>query len=114
MTNGKKERIWNDPPGLKPEIPLSVTQDQLDQLEKWRHLAAYPAGQPPVENRIRRWKYLYIGMIYTLIGVVIKVMSIWEIPLDSLPFTLILVGLFFISIGITLYKQTGERRWGNG
>jgi len=87
MTTGKKERVWNDPPGLEPEIP-GITQEPRIPSNV---IIISPQG-------FLKWKMGFIGSVYFLTGLVIYYFITYtETPVSTFSTMFIgLGGLFFI------------------
>ena len=105
MSDKKEGRIWIDPPGIEPEISL----EDLDKPYVW-------TGSPPLplkiaENLFRRWRLMFIGMLYLFTGLIIQIAVEFGITIDMIQSIFIIVGFIFISLAMFIYKRTGERRF---
>jgi len=90
MQDDKKEREWNDPISIQPQVVNPVA----NSLAKWDQLS-------------RSWRLLFIGIVYIATGCVIEFMYLWEISLSSLPYIFISTGLMLTIAGYVLYKIGG-------
>lgn len=109
VSSNKKERVWYDPPGVDPE-PLDYPQPTKETLDKWKYLAAYSKEW---EGKARRWRILFIGLLYLLTGVILYIIiNYTDIPVEMMPVIFFWAGGFLLVIGNILYKQNGELRWG--
>jgi len=100
----KPERVWIDPPGVEPEI-------SLEDYGKLLEATSSPQSVMYV-NLTRRWRWMFIGMVYIFTAFVIYFGQQFDFSLEIFEIMFLSVGAFFIIIALLLYKRTGESRFG--
>jgi hypothetical protein len=101
------ERIWIDPPGIEPEISL----EELGKPYEWEGSPPLPQNLTISENIFRRWRLMFIGLLYLFTGVAIQIAVEFGITIDMIQSIFIGVGFLFISMAMLIYKKNGERRF---